>query len=137
MLIQSSTHIQIMVSCDVIMGGDHCLFACIVTAVHNRSVRETRQRKVTTPEDLFFQRKRAASDRTQTHNMLHTMQMLYQLSHRGSPTGQAESLTFMQGQRCLFHVRHLLSVFDSLCTCLSSLHSIFYALNLSRAVLAL
>ena len=58
----------------------------------NRNV-ETRQRKATTPEDSLFYREnnRALSDGTQTRNILHTMQMLYQLSHQGSPAGQAKS----------------------------------------------
>ena len=55
--------------------------------VHERSVIETRQTKATTPEDnsLFLKRKRrAASGGTQTHDVLHTRQTLYQLSHQGS-----------------------------------------------------
>ena len=42
---------------------------------------------------FFFKRKgRAASGGTRTHNILHTRQTVYQLSHRGSSAGQAESL---------------------------------------------
>ena len=64
--------------------------------VHERSVIETRQSKATTLEDnsLFLKRKRrAASGRTRTCDVLHTRQMLlvYQLSHQGSSAGQAES----------------------------------------------
>ena len=50
--------------------------------------------------DFFFQRKKCCLSGTRTHDILHTMQMLYQLSHQGSSAGQAESLRFMQGQRC-------------------------------------
>ena len=67
----------------------------------NTSVIETRQSKATTPEDnsLFLKRKRrAALGGTQTRNVLHTRQTLYQLSHRGSSAGQAESLNVMQRQ---------------------------------------
>ena len=57
------------------------------------------------PEDnsLFLKRKRrAASGGTRTHDVLHTRQMLYQLSHRGSSAGQAESLNVVQRQSRLF-----------------------------------
>ena len=57
------------------------------------------------PEDnsLFLKRKRrAASGRTRTHDVLHTRQTFYQLSHRGSSAGQAESLNVMQRQSHLF-----------------------------------
>ena len=67
----------------------------MIVHVHERSVIETRQSKATTPEDnsLFLKRKRrAASGRTQTRNILHTRQTLYQLNHRGSSAGQAESV---------------------------------------------
>ena len=55
---------------------------------------------------LFSKRKRrATSGRTQTHDVLRSRQMLYQLSHRGSSlggsAGQAESLKFIQGKRRL------------------------------------
>ena len=64
---------------------------------HANSVDETRQSKATTSEDnSFFSR--AASGGIQTHNILHTVQMLYQLSHQGSSTVQAESLKFTQGK---------------------------------------
>ena len=64
------------------------------------SVIETGQRKATpfsTP--LFLKRKRTASGGI---GILHTRQTLYQLSHRGSSAGQAESLNVTQGQRRLF-----------------------------------
>ena len=64
-------------------------------SIHVNSVNETRQSKATTPKDksFFFKRKgRAASGGIRTHNILHTRQTLYQLSHRGSSAGQAESL---------------------------------------------
>ena len=54
-----------------------------------------RQRKATKPKDnsLFLKRKRrAASGGIQTHDVLHTRQTLYQLSHQGSSAGQAKSL---------------------------------------------
>ena len=63
--------------------------------VHEQSVIEIRQSKATTPEDnsFFLKRKRrAASCGTRTRDVLHTRQTLYQLSHRGSSAGQAESL---------------------------------------------
>ena len=53
------------------------------------------------PEDnsLFSQEKKwAASGGIRTHNVLHARRTLYQLSHRGSSAGQAESLKFMQGK---------------------------------------
>ena len=54
-----------------------------------------------TPEDNSKRKRRAASGRIQTCNVLCTRQILYQLSHRGSSAGQAESLMFMQGKGCL------------------------------------
>ena len=54
-----------------------------------------------TPEDnsFFSQRKRrAASGGTQTRDVLRSRQMLYQLSHRSSSAGRAESLKFIQGK---------------------------------------
>ena len=57
--------------------------------------------QATTPEDnsLFFQRKRRdASGRTPTRNVLRSRQMLHQVSHRGSSAGRAESLKFIQGK---------------------------------------
>ena len=85
--------------------------------IHERSVIETRQSKATTPENnsLFLKRKRiAASGGTRTRDFLHTRQTLYQLSHRGSSAGQAESLDVMQRQSRLspdkqvvhVHVQH-------------------------------
>ena len=58
------------------------------------SVNETRQSQATTPEDnsFFF------SEELPHRDVLHTRQMLYQLSHRGSSAGQAESLKFIQGK---------------------------------------
>ena len=48
---------------------------------------------------FFLKRKRrAASGRIRTHNILRTKQMLYQLSHQGSSAGQVEFLKFMQGK---------------------------------------
>ena len=69
--------------------------------LYERSVIETSQSKATTPEDnpLFLKRKRrAASGGTQSRDVLHTRQTLYQLSHWGSSAGQAESLNVMQRQ---------------------------------------
>ena len=67
---------------------------------------QTRQGKATMSENrsFFSREKLAASGGTQTHDILLTMQMLYQLSHRGSSAGQAESLNVMQGQRHLLPV---------------------------------
>ena len=72
--------------------------------VHEQSVIETRQSKATTPEDNSFfpkRKRRAASGRIQTHDVLRTRQTLYQLSHQGSSAGHAESLNVMQGKMCL------------------------------------
>ncbi len=81
-----------------------CMFMSVVLDlfmhmyVHVESVTKTRHCKATTPEDnsFFPKKKRTASGGTQTHGILHTVQMLYQLSHQGSPAGQAESF-----KRCL------------------------------------
>ena len=60
----------------------------------------------TTPKDnsSFFpkRKRRAASGGIQTCDILCARQMFYQLSHRGSSAGQAESLNVIQGQRRLF-----------------------------------
>ena len=73
--------------------------------VHEQSVIETRQSRATTSEDnSFFSQEREQSclrQRIQTCSALRTRQMLYQLSHRGSSAGQAESLNVIQGQRRL------------------------------------
>ena len=49
---------------------------------------------------LFFskRKRRAASGGTRTRGVLCSRQTLYQLSHRGSSAGQAESLKFIQGK---------------------------------------
>ena len=52
----------------------------------------------TTPFFSILRKRRAASGRTRTHDVLHTRQTLYQLSHQGSSAGQAESLNVMQRQ---------------------------------------
>ena len=81
-----------------------CLYyvhTCSCTSVHVNSVNETRQSKATMPADhsFFLKRKRrAASGGIQTRNTLRTRQTLYQLSHRGSSAGQAESSKFAQGK---------------------------------------
>ena len=51
-------------------------------------------------DNSFFSREKkwAALGRIRTHDILRARRMLYQLSHRGSPAGQAESLKFMQGK---------------------------------------
>ena len=73
--------------------GRECLLHIQCTAhVHVKSAMETRQCNATTPE------KGAASGRTQTCNILHTMYMLYQLSYRGSSAEQAKSLKSIEGQ---------------------------------------
>ena len=63
-------------------------------------INETKQSKATIPKDSFFLRgkKGATSGGIQTRDILRTRQTLYQLSHRGSSAGQAESLKFMQGK---------------------------------------
>ena len=87
---------------------------CIVHVhVHERSVIETRQSKATEDNSLFLKRKRrAASGGIRTCNVLCTRQTLYQLSHRGSSAGQAESL---QRQSCLFPDKQGNSIS---CTCI-------------------
>ena len=53
---------------------------------------------------FFLKRKRrVASGRIRTRNVLRARQTLYQLSHQGSSAGQAESLNVIQGQRRLVH----------------------------------
>ena len=49
---------------------------------------------------LFFlkRKRRAASGGTRTRDVLHSGQMLYQLSHQGSSAGWAESLKLIQGK---------------------------------------
>ena len=47
-------------------------------------------------DNSFFPREKMSWIRT--CNILHTMQMLYQLSHQGSSAGQAKSLKFLQGK---------------------------------------
>ena len=50
---------------------------------HDQSVIETRQSKAATPKDSYFfcQKKRVASGEIRTYDILHTGQMLYQLSY--------------------------------------------------------
>ena len=63
----------------------------------------------TTP--FFLKKKiRAASGGTRTRDILHTRQTLYQLSHRGSSAGQAESLSVMQRQSRLFPYKQVYSI---------------------------
>ena len=72
--------------------------------------------KATTPEDshFFHKEKRAASGEIRTH-ILHTRQLLYQLSYRGSPWPYLDSIlldvranlnklihVFMRGGKCPF-----------------------------------
>ena len=77
-----------------------CVCVCVCTYnahVHEISANETRQIKATKPKDnSFFSLEKKRSCGIQTRNILHTKQMLYQLSHRGSPAGQAESLKVMR-----------------------------------------
>ena len=58
-----------------------CVCVCARVCSHERSVIETRQSKATMPEDNSKRKRRAASGGTQTHDILHTRQTLYQLSH--------------------------------------------------------
>ena len=90
-----------------------CVHAwCVCTHVmcvcaHVLVVNETRQSKATKPENnsFFLKRKwRTASGGIWTRNVLCTRQTLYQLSHKGSSAGQAESLKFMQNKGRLSHV---------------------------------
>ena len=67
------------------------------------TVIETKQLRLKTT--LFFQEKKKSWIRTR--DVLHARQMLYQLSHRGSSAGQAESLNVMQGQMRLFPDKHM------------------------------
>ena len=72
----------------------------------DRSSRQGKAKQLRLETTLFFlKRKRAASGGTRTRNILHTRQTLYQLSHQGSSAEQAESLSFMQGQRRLSPAR--------------------------------
>ena len=62
---------------------------------------KARQSNYTQRQLFNFQKKMSCLGRDSSRNTLHTVQMLYQLSHRGSSAGQAESLKVMQVQRCL------------------------------------
>ena len=68
--------------------------------MHEQSVIETRQSKA---EDSYFFTSKKSYLRQDLNPQLttYTRQMLYQLSYRGSPAGQAESLNVMQMQGCL------------------------------------
>ena len=53
--------------------------------------------QATTPEDDSFfpkRKRRTTLGGTRTHDVLHSRQMLYQLSYRGSSAGWAESLVY-------------------------------------------
>ena len=68
------------------------MYTCTVH-VHVQSVIGTRQCKATTSEDgSFFQRKNELPQAVLelATSYVHTMQMLYQVSHRGSSAGQAK-----------------------------------------------
>ena len=67
--------------------------ASYIISVHVCSVIETRHRTLKDNSSSFPKRKRrAASGGIRTRDVLRARQMLYQLSHRGSSAGQAESL---------------------------------------------
>ena len=75
--------------------------ACTLTHTHmnDQSLRLGKAKQLRLKTTPFFKRKRrAASGGTRTRDVLHTRQTLYQLSHRGSSAGQAESLNVMQRQ---------------------------------------
>ena len=87
-----------------ILRVQSCQLVCLsLHSIPDTREHETRQGKATTPENCYFcqEEKEAASGGTRTRNILHAVQMLYQLSHRGSSAGQAESLKVMQVQRYL------------------------------------
>ena len=71
--------------------------------MNDQSLRLGKAKQLHLKTTLFFlkRKRRAASGGTRTRDVLHTVQMLYQLSHRGSSAGQAESLNVMQRQSCL------------------------------------
>ena len=68
-----------------------CTCACIIS-------QRDRQIQATMPKDNSSFPRRAALGGTWTCNVLRSRQTLYQLSHRGSSAGQAESLKFVQGK---------------------------------------
>ena len=54
----------------------------VLSCTCKTSAKETRQGKATTPEDsYYFQRQKGCLSGTRTHDILHTVQMLYQLSY--------------------------------------------------------
>ena len=70
--------------------------ASYIISIHVCSVIETRHRTLKNNSSSLPKRKRrAASGGIQTRDVLRARQMLYQLSHRGSSAGQAESLQCM------------------------------------------
>ena len=88
---------------------------------HVNSFKETRQSKQLRPKTTpFFSREKMSCLRPQggirTCNILRARQTLYQLSHRGSSAGQAESLKFIHtcmSQFLSFFPPHSLTTFCS------------------------
>ena len=82
------------------------------------------------PEDnsLFLKRKRAASGGTRTCDVLHTRQMLYQLSHRGSSAGQAESLILCKGKVVSSLINRV--TLSQYCACVCKLYMYMYMYSL-------
>ena len=78
----------------------HVHVQCTRTCTCIISYRDKANASNDTRRQLFFskRKRRAASGGTRTHDVLHSRQMLYQLSHRGSSAGRTESLKFIQGK---------------------------------------
>ena len=76
----------------------YCTCTCIISYRDKANASNNTRR-----QSFFFpkRKRRAASGGTRTHDVLRSRQMLYQLSHRGSLAGRAESLKFIQGKWCL------------------------------------
>ena len=75
-----------------------CAYLCpVLYSMYSMCIISHRD-KANANNDARRQQRRAASGRTRTRDVLHSRQTLYQLSHRGSSAGQAESLEFIQGK---------------------------------------
>ena len=85
------------------LGGELAwMHECTVPVQYRyvNSFKETRQSKQLHPKTTpFFSREKMSCLRI--CDVLRARQTLYQLSHRGSSAGQAESLKFMQGKERL------------------------------------
>ena len=89
--------------CILCVKGSTCTRTC--TCIFSKAGQlRPKQGNYTQRQLLFFpkRKRKASSGGTRTRDILCTRQTLYQLSHRGSSAGEAESLNVIQGQRRLF-----------------------------------